>query len=307
MLQISVISDDMITHDKTGYLGNVSGFVKVKDLDMFAKICLKYHICCGLFFHNKRNLKDFREIWFLQFDFDNGTSYESIVEKLKKYNIVIMASKNHLIDKGDGKGIIPRFHVFLPLAKPIIDAEYYHYLIKKMAKDWDIGIDTQATDATRYMFKHSQVLFKQDDADWNFDPTHYEMGWKSYKMREEIQNNEKTEILKKENKKYQVSFQDRMNAAKKMVGDYIGDAIQGMDGDRTTFAAMCYGVKCGLTDIHLQEFSDWYNINHCKPLWSKKALQHKIKSAKKRVKSGDFYHPNYIIKVIGKSTTSFGN
>lgn len=304
MLQISVITDDMITHDKTGYLGEVSGYTSVKDLDTFAKICLKYHICCGLFFHNKRNLEDFREIWFLQFDFDTGTTYESVIDKIQKYNMVVMASKNHMVNKEDGKGPIPRFHVFLPLAKPITNPEYYHYLIKKMAKDWDIDIDPQATDATRYMFKHSRLLFKRE-SEWNFDPTHYEMGWKAFKMREEQDNIEKTALLKEENKKYSVSFQDRMEAAKKLVESYLGDAIQGSDGDRTTFAAMCYGVKCGLTDTHLQDFSDWYNIHHCTPLWTTKALQHKIKSAKKRVKSGDFFHPNYIMKIIKKSS-SFG-
>jgi hypothetical protein len=300
-MQISIIADELVSTDKSGYLGNVSGFVTVKDLEMFAKICLKYHICCGLFFNNKRNLEDFREIWFLQFDFDNGITHEEVIKKIgKNVNMVIMASKNHLKDKNDGKGAIPRFHVFLPLQKQIVEPDFYHFCVKYLAKKWDVPIDPQATDSTRYMFKHSKCLYIQNGG-WNFDvESVVKLKWKMELEEQEKENQKRTEWLKKDNANFNITFEERMVAAKKLIREYVGDSVSGMGGDVTTFKAMCYGVKCGLTDDILKEFANWYNDTFCKPKWSNKALLHKIKCAKKRVQSGDMLSARYIMKIIGK-------
>lgn len=301
-MQISVIADDLVLNDKSGYLGNISGHVTLTDLEMFAKVCLRYHICCGLFFNKKRNLDNFKEIWFLQFDFDNGVTHEEIINKLgKTTNMVIMASKNHMKDKNDGKGEIPRFHVFLPMQKPINDSEFYHFCIKFLSKKWDIPIDVQATDATRYMFKHSKCLYINKSG-WNLDISAYQLKlkWIAEVQQNELENEKRTERLKIENKNNNISFEQRLEAAKKIVKNNIGESIEGNDGDRTTFIAMCCAVQCGLSDEKIKEFSNWYNQNYCRPQWSNKALQHKIKSAKKKVLSGDHYPPRYILKVLGK-------
>lgn len=301
-MQISIIADDLVKSDKAGYLGNVSGFTTINGLEMFAKICLKYHICCALFFNKKRNLDDFREIWFLQFDFDNGITCEEVISKLgSSTNVVVMASKNHMKDKNDGKGQIPRFHVFLPLTKPITDPDFYHFIVKSFAKRMQIPIDPQATDATRYMYKHSKCLHIKETG-WNTEITDKHMlEWNAENERIRKENEERTEKLKKDNAAYQITFDDRYAAAQKLVGDYVGQSVEGMGGDRTTFKAMCYGIKCGLNESFLLKFANWYNDNFCNPKWSSKALTHKIKSAKKKVLSGDCLHPKYIMKVIGKS------
>lgn len=300
-MQISIIADQLVKSDKAGYLGNVSGFTTVTDLEMFAKICLKYHICCALFFNNKRNLDNFREIWFLQFDFDTGITCEEIISKFgKSTNMVIMASKNHMKDKNDGKGEIPRFHVFLPLQKPITDPDFYHFLVKNLAKKWDFPIDPQATDATRYMYKHSKCLYLNISG-WNTEITEqHNLEWVAENERIRKENEERTERLKSDNAKYQITFEDRYVAAQRLIKDYVGQSVEGMGGDRTTFKAMCYGIKCGLSEVYLIKFANWYNDNFCNPKWSPKALQHKIKSAKKKVLSGDYLNPKYIMKLIGK-------
>lgn len=300
-MQISIIADDLVSNDKSGFLSSVSGFTNVKDLEMFAKICLKYHICCGLFFNNKRNLENFREIWFLQFDFDTGVSHEEVIKKIgPQANMVVMASKNHMKDKNDGKGVIPRFHVFLPLQSPINDADYYYYCVKHFAKKWDLPIDKQVSDATRYMFKHSQCLY-MNKSKWNLDVSGVlKLGWLSEQRQIEEENQRRSQKLVEENKKYNITFEERYEAAKKLIKEYVGESVQGCSGDVTTFKAMCYGIKCGLNEEYMKQFSDWYNSSYCKPPWTKKALQHKIKCAKKKVLSGDYFSIKYLLKIINK-------
>lgn len=302
-MQISIISDELVSNDKGGYLSKVSGYATIKDLEMFAKVCLKYHICCGLFFENNRNLDSFREIWFLQFDFDTGISHEEIINRIGKdsVNIVIMASKNHLKDKNDGKGAIPRFHVFLPLKSPITDSDFYHYCIKYYAKKWNIPIDKQVSDATRYMFKHSKCLYI-NNSKWNMDVTTgmVKLSWLAEQKHAEEENQKRTEQLAQDNRNYNITFDERLDAAKKMVQDYVGESVEGHGGDVNTFKAICYGIKCGLNDDYMRTFSDWYNSTYCRPVWTKKALQHKIKCAKKRIQSGDFFSAKYIMKIIKK-------
>ena len=58
-----------------------------------------------------------------------------IVSKLSKfsYRYIILASKNHNRDKGDGNGIIERFHVFIPVSIPITDQTFYKSCIKSFS------------------------------------------------------------------------------------------------------------------------------------------------------------------------------
>ncbi len=108
----------------------------------------------------------------LAFDFDNGTSPESIHEQFKSFNHVIAASLNHMVDKGDGKGIIPRFHLFIKLDAPIVSSEFYTFLSKEVASEYKIDIDGATLEMSRYYFKHKCCLFISDRAS-DFDVKKY--------------------------------------------------------------------------------------------------------------------------------------
>lgn len=296
---ISIILDQNVTNDKVGNLSLVNNVVKVKDLEFFAKVCLKYHICCGTFFNNKRKLEDFKEIWFLQYDFDNGTNVDTVIEKLSGYNFVIMASKNHLKEKNDGKGIIPRFHVFIPLQTPITDEEYYKHIIKKYAKKWNFNIDKQSIDATRYFYKHSAFLYGCKTK-FNFDANtgQNKLEWASEKQKEAKENEDVMNFLEEQNKINNITYSERIKAAKIMISEKVGESISGNGGDKNTFIALCYAVRCGLNDSGIKEVADWYNLSYCTPKWNQRELLHKIKYAKKLVKMSSFLSPQYLMKII---------
>ncbi len=131
-MKISILQDDHVSENKSGFLGSVAITHYCASLSEFSGINTQFHICCGVFNDNKRCKSSFHSIGFLQFDFDSGTTVESVVNALGSFDAVISASKNHLRDKGDGKGVIPRFHLFLPLVKPITDASYYSFYIEHL-------------------------------------------------------------------------------------------------------------------------------------------------------------------------------
>ena len=162
MYNISLISDEQVTDNKAGFLGEVAITQECTSLSEFAAILTEFHICCGVFTENKRNKSSFQKIQFLQFDFDNGTDPEYVISKMGKFSFVLAASKNHLKDKGDGKGIIPRFHLFIPLLEPITDSSYYSFVIETLGESLSLDYDRAAKDCSRYFVKHSDVLRMED-------------------------------------------------------------------------------------------------------------------------------------------------
>jgi hypothetical protein len=43
--------------------------------------------------------ENFIEIGMLQYDFDDGTQYKDVVEKMNGISFFILSSKNHLVDR----------------------------------------------------------------------------------------------------------------------------------------------------------------------------------------------------------------
>lgn len=298
-MKISIINDDKIMNNKAGDLGTISSVLEIDNLKDFAKVCLKHHICCGTFRNNIRNLEKLEKIWFLQYDFDDGTTVESVIEKLKEYNMVILASKNHMIDKNDGRGIIPRFHVFLPMSEPLDNVKFYSWLIKYLAEKFQLQIDRRAIDSTRYFYKHSKFLYGKANAE-NIRPGFYYPNYCFHVAKENALNEKKEEFLNKQNEKYGISSYDRLQAAKKLIEEKVGSSISGYGGNNNTYVATCYCVDCGLNTSQIWEVMNWYNDNFCNPKWKKNQLENKIKYATKLVQIKDYYPPQKILKIIGK-------
>ena len=161
-MRYSLLTDDQIRADKSGNLSHVAGTHESTSLQEFSAALLEFHVCAGVFTENKRCKSSFEHIDFIQFDFDNGTPVHSVMDAIGSFDAVISASKNHLRDKGDGKGVIPRFHLFLPLAAPITDAAFYSFCVEHLATNLHFDCDRAAKDCSRYFYKHREELFFRD-------------------------------------------------------------------------------------------------------------------------------------------------
>jgi hypothetical protein len=144
-------------------LGNkVSGELTAHSLRGFSQQLLDFHVAPALF---KEKLKLSNNVWkmnWLCFDFDAGTkTSQSIFNacKSRNWNCVIAASKNHLVDKLDGKGVIERFHVFLPLGISIDNSSNYKIISRHIAQMMDWPLDRVSQEISRYYYKHKSILF----------------------------------------------------------------------------------------------------------------------------------------------------
>ena len=161
-MMYSLLTDDQIHADKSGDLSHVAGTHESASLQEFSAALLEFHVCAGIFAENHRCKSSFQHIDFLQFDFDNGTNVNAVVAALGAFDAVVSASKNHLRDKQDGKGVIPRFHLFLPLQSPITSAAYYSFCVEHLASQLTFDCDRAAKDCSRYFYKHREELFIRD-------------------------------------------------------------------------------------------------------------------------------------------------
>ena len=71
-------------------------------------------------------------------------------------------------------------------------------------------------------------------------------------------------------------------------------------GNNNTFIAACYAVRCGLQDSDIYEVLEWYNTNYCKPKWTKREIDNKVKYSKKIVEYADYFTPRYLLKLLEK-------
>lgn len=124
-----------------------------------SEACQKYHVAVSKFKDGRRNGQHFECSDFMAFDFDDETTSQKIHEDCvrKNWRHIIMASKNHLRDKEDGKGIRERFHLFLMYRSDT--KEEYKYAAKRISQIMGWTIDRNCTDATRYFYRHPKALF----------------------------------------------------------------------------------------------------------------------------------------------------
>jgi hypothetical protein len=100
-------------------------------------------------------------------DRDDGKSIAEICELFKNYQFIIITSRNHLREK-DGKPAVERFHLILPLARPIKDPESYKKLAAASVFE---GFDPTVFECARYFYpspEDCEVVF-HDEGEL-FDP-----------------------------------------------------------------------------------------------------------------------------------------
>lgn len=166
-MKISILDETYIKPDKGGYPVYIKGVIDINSLEELAFVCQSEHIAISTFDNNYRCGDNWISSDFLSIDFDDGkVSALELHEFLKfiKLNHVIIASKNHLKDKGDGAGVIERFHVFIPFSKTIKDdVTLYRYIAQDFIKRFKRRgwfVDEGVTkDKCRYYFKHRETLF----------------------------------------------------------------------------------------------------------------------------------------------------
>jgi hypothetical protein len=105
----------------------------------------------------RRLSENIEQSHFLFYDFDNGEDIPFLIKTFMRLNCAIIAttSKNHMKDKGDGKGIIPRLHVHIPI-NPIngtgdkTTAEFMSFCWKRIVEELKLDCaDTNAMDGVR--------------------------------------------------------------------------------------------------------------------------------------------------------------
>ena len=174
-MNISIVNDANVKPDKTGVIFQVDEVLQLMDTSYFIEAATMFHITPSVFhltkktnkwgYTNKamwRNSGNFKQCELLSFDFDDGSmSSETVSNQLSKdkINHVILGSKNHIKDKGDGRGPIERFHLFILLDEPITDAITLKDCNSWFAKERNWPVDKQVKDPARYFYCHKSCLY----------------------------------------------------------------------------------------------------------------------------------------------------
>jgi len=171
--RISLIPPHWVDPETKALHGSEVGFVQeIESLSDLADLAVNFDVAPALFRENIRRKSHLESMDWLIYDFDDGTSSRRIHEILTgenyrgwRLNHLVAGSKNHMRDKGDGRGAVERFHIFLPLKTPITEPDFYSFLWSEFARLFLTGLtpDPACKDVTRYFVKHSVVLFVEGE------------------------------------------------------------------------------------------------------------------------------------------------
>lgn len=269
--------------------------VEISKIREFLSLLLRETVTICSFKNGKKMGADIASMPLLVFDFDDGTTLEDVVSKVQQYRYVIAGSKNHMKDKGDGKGIIPRFHLFLFLSEvKELTPDFYRFLWEKCTKFvFKFNADKQAKDALRHLSPHSCILSVGNGKPFNVTP--WETRFQEHKLRERAIAEEREKVLKEEQEKSTVDYNSRLILGKKIIEELGRDSVSGSGGHNAIFGVCCKLWSSGLYESDVERFAREYNAKRCSPPWKDKDLMHKIQDAKKHViNKCSFWHPNTI-------------
>lgn len=283
MFRITYFSDGCVNDSKKGYLGDLSGSIDITSLNHLGTECLEKHICISSFNNLKRSTEHLIENRLMTFDFDSGKTFSKDVhEMLLEQNVVhiILGSKNHLKDKNDGKGIIERFHVFIPLKKSytVDDRDFWKWSWKKINKDFNWDSDTSCNDLCRYYYKHSSVLYKGGKN--LFDLEQWRGTYAVYRALEESAQQEREKKRLETLQRFGSATEDEIDTAIQIIINNSENSVENNNGDKTLFLVCCKIIKYGGQFRHIK----YYNDYKCSPKWTEKQLKHKWEKAMDKVK-----------------------
>lgn len=152
----------IIDKKPTLFFDGYKEFTSLKEFAQFAS-CNPFSL--ALFVNNengdesniRRCKENFACATIIGLDFDSGIGLQdvdSICESLGIGDRVYVGSSNHIKDKQDGKGAVPRFHLMFPISEPITDGEQFKFWLRYYVEKFGATADNAATDATRY-FLHN--------------------------------------------------------------------------------------------------------------------------------------------------------
>ena len=294
---ISYFSDECIKDDKSGFLGVLTGSQEVRGLKELVQASLDLHICISTFKDDFRRYSNLISNQLMVFDFDKGEKCsKDIHNQLMELGVahIILGSKNHMKDKQDGKGIIERFHLFIPLKNKytLDDKDFWKWCWKKINRELQYASDEACNDMTRYFYKHSKLLFGGGKILLDLDEWRDEYNnWK--KIKDAIEKDREEKELKKLQKYGTASLEDIEKALQKIISA-SESSVEKFGVDQTTFKVACKLAKHGGSISHLQQ----YNNLKCEPKWSDAQIKHKWDSAKKSTK-GSYISKKVIQLIIG--------
>jgi hypothetical protein len=174
MKRVSLIPSTWVDPETKALRGSEVGFVQeIEGLSDLATLAVNFDLAPAVFRDHIRRKSHLESMDWLIYDFDDGTSSTRIHQMLSgdnyrewRLNHVIAGSKNHLRDKGDGRGPVERFHIFVPLKSPITDADFYSFVWAQFARLFlrSFTPDPACKDVSRYLARHSAVLFVEEGA-----------------------------------------------------------------------------------------------------------------------------------------------
>ena len=108
-----------------------------------AKTCTTWTYSASIFVPNYRLDRNFRCANLLVLDFDEGVPLGDVAAKVQGLTFCLAPTRNHGVDKNDGKGVQDRFRLILELEKTVWDLEVYKHTAKRWAEA--LGADMMAT------------------------------------------------------------------------------------------------------------------------------------------------------------------
>jgi hypothetical protein len=170
--RVSLIPPALVDPTTKALRGSEVGLVhEVVGLSDLATLAVNFDLAPAVFKDGVRRKSNLMSADWLIYDFDDGTPSARLHEILSgenfrrwRLNHLLAGSKNHLRDKGDGRGPIERFHVFIPLRTPITEADFYSFVWVEFARLFLRGLtpDPACKDVSRYLARHSAVPFTDE-------------------------------------------------------------------------------------------------------------------------------------------------
>ena len=224
----------------------------------------------------------------IPFNMDNSVSDapadwvspEEIQERLKQLgiNFWMAASRHHLLPKpvrakGKDEERIPRpkFHVYLPLSKPLEDKNRYIQFCEWCIKTY--GSDPKVKSPSQKIFGYGK------------NPHHFVDSWNGGRCIDEVLNDHDLTdtptppVATKQMTAESHSLPPAGETIIRLCRQYVAQcspAIEGQNGDKKTFrVARIIFHDYGLSEEEGRPILEQYN-QRCLPPWDDKALQHKV-------------------------------
>lgn len=131
--------------------------VMAQGIEPLARQCCKRTYSACIWAPNYRTDQNFRCANLLVLDFDEGVPLEATRERVSGLAHCLAPTRNHEVDKGNGKGPQDRYRLILELEEIVWDVEVYKHTAKRWAEE--LGADMGATSGAQAWRISREVAF----------------------------------------------------------------------------------------------------------------------------------------------------